>query len=585
MKIMKILLLLVLIAYGISTMTYKDNDLDRNGVVIQRSDSNIILIKESIIVTLIYDISNLKSVYNKFIEKVDSIQSSTGDIDCLTELLAQSREKRFLIKEFIKTLNISQRKKRQAVSTIIGITGLISLGLSTVEAIFVNEKVEKMRNDLGKNEQKIHVLEEATSFNTNSINALIRAKAQTDLVLTSIKNQVSQEIHEINKLNREMICLNAKLTFSNLSVLVDKMLDELKNILNYHLDSRMISYMVRSKICKDIFGLGIKVEKNCNHFNLVEEVDFFMVNENNLVIFVKLPMLNIKDTFQILTLKALPIRIGKEFYKISNLEHEYSVAVGKRYRAKVNLNTCRRYNRHTFCSAVSEFRIKSEQSTCIGSILNKSSKVLQLCNVEKVKVMENNFIRTNSGKFYYSIKEPLKFEVLCKDSLNNDQFLLQGLGSVTIKWGCNGKLNNIFLLGSQNYEMNHTYHIEKKLEIANIKMPNFLNNTIIDIKPVNISKTNHMKFDTYDDKNFHYYIIYSIVSINILVLVIAIGVICIKQVYFVNHKVEANLKKEIENINLKHMNVDKNIQTAEIDVNIYSKDIAVNTDPTYNSVY
>ena len=154
MKIMQILLLVVLIAFGISTMTYKDNDIDKNGVVIQRSDLNIILIKESIIVTLIYDISNLKSIYNNFIEKVDSIQSSTGDIDCLTELLAQSREKRFLIKEFIETLNISQRKKRQAFSTVIGITGLISLGLSTVEAIFVNEKVEKMKNDLRKNEQK-----------------------------------------------------------------------------------------------------------------------------------------------------------------------------------------------------------------------------------------------------------------------------------------------------------------------------------------------------------------------------------------------------------------------------------------------
>ena len=57
-----------------------------------------------------------------------------------------------------------------------------------------------------------------------------------------------------------------------------------------------------------------------------------------------------------------------------------------------------------------------------------------------------------------------------------------------------------------------------------------------------------MKFDTYEDKNFHYYIIYSIVSINILVLVIAIVVICIKQVYFVNHKVEANLKNEIEHL-------------------------------------
>ena len=111
MKIMQILFLMALIAFTLSTITYKDTFLDKNGIVIERSDANVILIKESIIVTLVYDVSTLKSIYNTFIEKLDSIHSNIGDNDCLTELLLGSRKKRFLIKEFIETLNSSHRKK------------------------------------------------------------------------------------------------------------------------------------------------------------------------------------------------------------------------------------------------------------------------------------------------------------------------------------------------------------------------------------------------------------------------------------------------------------------------------------------
>ena len=582
MKIMQIIFLMALIAFTLSTITYKDTFLDKNGIVIERSDTNVILIKESIIVTLVYDVSTLKSIYNTFIEKLDSIHSNIGDNDCLTELLLGSRKKRFLIKEFIETLNSSHRKKRQAFSTLMGITGLISLGLSSVEAIFVNERVNEMKNRLSQNEQRIHVLEEATNFNSENINQLIRAQAQSDLILTSIKHQVLKDIVEINKLKLEMICVNAKLTFSNLSVIVDNILNELKNILNYQFDSRMISYEIRTKICKDIFGTGIRVARNCNHFNLVEEVEFFMANEDKLIIFVKLPMLNIRDPFEILTLKALPIKIDNEFYKISNWEQDFSVAVGKRYRSKVDLNKCRKYNRHVYCNAVSEFRLKTEQKTCIGSIINNSSKVLEYCNMQKIKVMEDTFMKTNSGKFYYSVKSPLKFEVLCKDDLQNDQFVLNGLGSVSIKMGCNGKLDNILLVGTHNYELNHTYHIETMAMITNINNPNILNSSIIDIKPENFSLTNHFKFDTYDNTNIHYYIIYTVMSINILVLVTAIVVICIKQIYFVNHKVDPNTNNQTNNIELKTLSRDINDQPTAKDKDSSNQDKANNTEPIYN---
>ena len=223
------------------------------------------------------------------------------------------------------------------------------------------------------------------------------------------------DIGEINKLKLEMTCVNAKLSFTNLSVMVDNILNELRNLLNYQFDARMISYEVRTKICKDIFEKGIRVFKNCNHFNLVEEVEFFQVNAEKLIIFVKLPILNVMDPFEIVTLKSLPIKINNEFFKISNWGEDLSVAVGKRYRAKVNPDKCKKYNNHVYCNSVSEFRLKIEQKTCVGAIINNSSKILEYCNVVKNKNMEDTFVKANSGIFFYSVKNSLKFEVLCKN--------------------------------------------------------------------------------------------------------------------------------------------------------------------------
>ena len=323
MKVLEIICLMGLIGSTLSLITYKDTVLNENGIVIARSENNVVLIKESIIVTLVYDVSTLKSMFNTYIENLDTISANIGDNDCITELLVGARKKRFLIKDFIDNLNSSHRVKRQAFSTVMGVTGLISLGLSSIEVFFVNKKIEEMRDRLSQNEHNIQILEQATNFNSDNINQLIRAQAQSNLVLTSIKHQVLKDIGEINKLKLEMTCVNAKLTFTNLSVIVDNILNELKNLLNYQFDPRMISYEVRTKICQDIFGKGIMVFKNCNHFNLVEEVEFFMVNAEKLIIFVKLPILNVRDPFEILTLKALPIKINNEFFKISNWEEDF----------------------------------------------------------------------------------------------------------------------------------------------------------------------------------------------------------------------------------------------------------------------
>ena len=131
-----------------------------------------------------------------------------GENECIIELLMGARKKRFLVKDFLDNLNTSHREKRQAFSTIMGVTGLITLGLSSMEALFVNNKVEEMRDRLNRNENNIQILEKATNYNSDHINQLIKAQAQSNVVLNTIKHQIMTDIGEINKLKLEVMCVS-----------------------------------------------------------------------------------------------------------------------------------------------------------------------------------------------------------------------------------------------------------------------------------------------------------------------------------------------------------------------------------------
>ena len=293
---------------------------------------------------------------------------------------------------------------------------------------------------------------------------------------------------------------------------------------------------------------GLRLFGNCHDFNLVEEVDFFQLKSDKLIIFIKLPILNRIDPFEIITLKSLPIKIKGKFYKIGNWGKETSVAVGKRFRAKVNPEKCKKFNRHLYCNTISEFRLKNESQTCIGKIINNDTSVMEYCNWIEVKNMEDIFLKSVSGKFFYSVSNPLKFEVLCINGLENDQFTLDGLGSISIKKGCNAKRNNILLVGTNNYILESTYLI-KPLNVLKLELniPLKVNNNIIDVNLTNRLVTNLDQFSSYNHSAIHYYVINSVMAINMIILVIAIVVVCLKQIYFVERNV-GSLMNQAPNI-------------------------------------
>merc|ERR1712082_152411 len=86
-----------------------------------KSENNVVLLKDSVLIPLVYSLKDLRSMYNNFIEHLDSLSNSMGKNECLEVILAGSRQKRYFIREFIESINGTMRVRRQAVMGMFGL--------------------------------------------------------------------------------------------------------------------------------------------------------------------------------------------------------------------------------------------------------------------------------------------------------------------------------------------------------------------------------------------------------------------------------------------------------------------------------
>ena len=354
-------------------------------------------------------------------------------------------------------------------------------------------------------------------------------------MLKALKKQVLLEVNELNKLKLELFCVSVKLSYGSLNLVVDNLLNELRNLLKFSFDSSMINFGIRDKICGDLKKKNIKLFGPCRQFNLVEEMEVFSIGKK-LVIIIKLPVLGNLETFKVVTLKSLPVKIDGSFYKIDNLEGNTQVLVGERFRTNVELDKCRRVNRHLYCSSTSEYRLKNETETCLGVILNNSSKIWEKCRVKEVTDVEDTFIKGEKGEYFFSLVRKLTFEFLCVNNLNNDQLSLEGLGSVVLRKQCYAKVGKIMLIGSDIIEMGKSYIINPPQQISVRFEINLMKKDIIDNITKfndNLSPNTNEWLSTYNKSNtMHYYLVYTLILVNFIVLSIAVGICCKKKIIF-----------------------------------------------------
>ena len=112
---------LVLIGTAMCMMNDNQENLTEMGVLVSKSDPNVILLKDSVLITMIYDLGDVRSVYNEFISELESMSVILGKKECIENILIACRQSRFYIKEFVDSLNATSKYKRQAVLGVVGV--------------------------------------------------------------------------------------------------------------------------------------------------------------------------------------------------------------------------------------------------------------------------------------------------------------------------------------------------------------------------------------------------------------------------------------------------------------------------------
>ena len=84
--------------------------LSNGGVIKINTQKNVVILRDNLLITLIYDINTIKYMWNGYIENCESLISNIGHSKCLEKVLNDSRESRYKIKECMKSHKIRKRE-------------------------------------------------------------------------------------------------------------------------------------------------------------------------------------------------------------------------------------------------------------------------------------------------------------------------------------------------------------------------------------------------------------------------------------------------------------------------------------------
>ena len=80
----------------------QDNSLGSIGGIIQiNTNSNVVVLTDSVLISMLYNTNEVEYMWNNFIEKGESVSASLGHNNCVEQILNNSRASRFKIKEFL----------------------------------------------------------------------------------------------------------------------------------------------------------------------------------------------------------------------------------------------------------------------------------------------------------------------------------------------------------------------------------------------------------------------------------------------------------------------------------------------------
>ena len=81
-----------------------------------------------------------------------------------------------------------------------------------------------------------------TKYNSGQINSLRNIQIHTNEILSKMKLQLLKDIDSINEIKISVVCINLKLTYMKLSSVINDIMHELRDLLEYKFDKDLIKY-------------------------------------------------------------------------------------------------------------------------------------------------------------------------------------------------------------------------------------------------------------------------------------------------------------------------------------------------------
>ena len=304
----------------------------------------IVLLKNNVLVSFNFNPNKAKAIYNDFISSLDELLNRVHDPSCLNEVLVESRSERVQLKEFLDNYNVtdfSKIKRRQLFwGTVGAISGLVSLGITQMEMGMVNSKIDNLKNKVGQDEKRLEILNNIVSYNSKELINMFNVQKQTSKILNTLKNQALTNSRELNDVKSALICINARDNFSKLVRSAEKVIKQIKNILDYKFDPSMISSSLKAEVCSNLNKHKFVPFGRCSDFNLMREIDYIVLPSRKIIILAKLPIQNDRESYSLIRARTLPVKLGKHYGEIQLGDD--SLALGMKFRVGVKINECLR---------------------------------------------------------------------------------------------------------------------------------------------------------------------------------------------------------------------------------------------------
>ena len=137
---------------------------------------------------------------------------------------------------------------------------------------------------LDHNEGKIQTLNRITKFNSNNINNLRDMQIHTDILISKMITELVSEKKVISEIKSSIVCLTLKLSYLKLSGVINKIMIDLREIMEFRFNKHLMSYNVKKEICVGLEKQNLKTYGDCLNFDIMSETNYILLDRKIAII-------------------------------------------------------------------------------------------------------------------------------------------------------------------------------------------------------------------------------------------------------------------------------------------------------------